>query len=123
MVIEIVIADDAPFIREIVKQVFKNTNMQIVGEACDGEEAVKLAKEKRPKVILMDLVMPKKSGIEATKEILEALPMTKVVAFTTIDQNSMVLKALEAGCCDYVTKPFKPEDLIRSISAAIENKK
>lgn len=118
MTIEILIADDAPFIREIVKQVFKNTDVKIIGEASDGEEIVKLAKATKPQVILMDLVMPKKSGIEATKEIREFLPAIKVIAFTTIDQNSMVLKALEAGCCDYVTKPFKTEDLIRSVRAA-----
>lgn len=118
MAIEIVIADDAPFIREIVKQVFKDTDVKIIGEACDGEEAVKIAKEKKPQVILMDLVMPKKSGIEATKEIKELLPNTKIIAFTTIDQNSMVLKALEAGCCDYVTKPFKAEDLVKAVRAA-----
>lgn len=118
MTIEILIADDAPFIREIVKQVFKDTDVKIIGEAADGEEIVKLAKEKKPQVILMDLVMPKKSGIEATKEIRELLPTIKIIAFTTIDQHSMVLKALEAGCCDYVTKPFKQEDLVRSVLAA-----
>ncbi len=118
MTIEILIADDAPFIREIVKQVFKDTDVKIIGEAADGEEIVSLAKEKKPTVILMDLVMPKKSGIEATKEIRALLPNIKIIAFTTIDQNSMVLKALEAGCCDYVTKPFKQEDLVRSVLAA-----
>lgn len=118
MTIEILIADDAPFIREIVKQVFKDTDVKIIGEASDGEEIVKLATAKKPQVILMDLVMPKKSGIEAAKEIKELLPKTKIIAFTTIDQNTMVLKALEAGCCDYVTKPFKSEDLIRAVRAA-----
>ena len=123
MAIEILIADDAPFIREIVKQVFKNTDVHIVGEAQDGEEAVKVAKEKKPQVILMDLVMPKKSGLEATKEILELLPNTKIIAFTTIDQNGMVLKALEAGCCDYVTKPFKAEKLMQSVHSCINRNK
>ena len=120
MTIEILIADDAPFIREIVKQVFKSTDVKIIGEASDGEEVVKLAKAKKPQIILMDLVMPKKSGIEATKEIRELLPSIKIIAFTTIDQNSMVLKALEAGCCDYVTKPFKSEDLIKAVHSAAE---
>ena len=120
MTIEILIADDAPFIREIVKQVFKDTDVKIIGEAADGEEIVKLATAKKPHVILMDLVMPKKSGIEATKEIKVLSPETKVIAFSTIDQNSMVLKALEAGCCDYVTKPFKSEDLVRSVYAAVK---
>lgn len=122
MVIEILIADDAPFIREIVKQVFKNTDVKVIGEAQDGEEIIKLAKEKKPQVILMDLVMPKKSGIEAAKEIREQFPDIKIIAFTTIDQNTMVLKALEAGCCDYVTKPFQAETLMKSVHSAANKK-
>lgn len=112
----LIVVDDAPFIREIVRHALEKVgSIVVVGEAGDGEEAIALALKTRPDVILMDIVMPKKSGIEATKEILEQLPETRIVAFSTADQELMVMRAIEAGCCSFMEKPFKAEDLIRAI--------
>lgn len=119
MGLTLVIVDDAPFIREVLKHIFASTpDIQIVGEARDGAEAVELVARLKPDVVLMDIVMPKKSGIEATQEILQALPETRVVACSTADQNTMVMRALEAGCCHYVTKPFKAEEVVRAVRSA-----
>lgn len=118
MGIKLVIVDDAPFIREVLKHIFTGTDITVTGEAQDGEEAVSLVLETKPDVVLMDIVMPKKSGIEATAEILKRLPHMKVVACSTNDQNSMVMRALEAGCCNYVIKPFKAEDVLKAVRAA-----
>ena len=63
----------------------------------------------------MDIIMPRKSGIEATREILAILPETRVIAFSTADQETMVMRALEAGCCSFLVKPFKGEELLRAI--------
>lgn len=120
MGIKLVIVDDAPFIREVLKHIFSNTEIQVVGEAQDGEEAVLVVRKVKPHVVLMDIVMPRKSGIEAAAEIVKELPHTKVIACSTIDQNSMVVKALEAGCCNYITKPFKAEDVLKAVRAAAE---
>lgn len=114
--LKLLVVDDAPFIREIVKQAVSGSSIELVGEATDGEEAVALALSKRPDVILMDIVMPKKNGIEATREILQSDPKVKILAFSTIDQESMVQKAMEAGCCGYLNKPFTAEDLLRAIN-------
>lgn len=112
------VVDDAPFILEIIRHTLKNTSYQIVGEASNGNEAVEMAFNFRPDIILMDIIMPHKSGIDATKEILKKLPNTKIIAFSTADQESMVMLALEAGCCDYVVKPFKAEQLLKTLDRA-----
>lgn len=112
----LIVADDAPFIREIVRHVLEKVgSIVLVGEAADGVEAVELALRTRPDVILMDIIMPKKSGIEAAKEILERLPGTRIIAFSTADQETMVMRALDVGCVSFMEKPFKGESLVRAI--------
>lgn len=120
MAIELVIVDDAPFIREVVRHIVHGTDIQVVGEAQDGHEAIQLVQSLKPHVVLMDLVMPRKSGIEATKELLESNPGLKVIACSTMDQENMVMKALEAGCCHYIVKPFKKNELIQTIKRAAQ---
>lgn len=120
MGIKLVIVDDAPFIREVLKHIFTNTDVEVVGEAQDGEEAVTVVRKLNPQVVLMDIVMPRKSGIEATIEIVRAQPHVKVVACSTVEQNSMILRALEAGCCNYIVKPFKAEDVLKAVRAAAQ---
>lgn len=119
MAIKLVIVDDAPFIREVLRHIVEDSNIQIVGEAEDGDQAVEVVKSKRPEVVFMDIVMPNKSGIEATKEILKAFPTTKIIACSTVNQDHLVIKALEAGCCDFVAKPFKSEEVIAAIHKAV----
>lgn len=117
----LLIADDAPFIREIVRTVAEKNGLHLVGEAVNGTEAVALALVQKPDVILMDIIMPKMSGIEATKEILQKLPNTKIIAFSTADQEMMVMRALEAGCISYLAKPFKAEELLQAIRGVTES--
>jgi len=116
---KILVADDAPFIREVLRHILLKNNFELVGEACDGQEAIILATQYAPKVILMDIVMPRLNGIEATKVILERLPRTKVIACSTEGQESMVLRALEVGCCDFIAKPFQIDNLIKTIKSAL----
>lgn len=117
MGIKLVIVDDAPFIREVIRQMLANTDIVVAGEAGSGDEGVELAKKLNPDVVLMDIVMPNKSGIDACKEILAACPDIRVVALTTLDQETLIMRAIEAGCCNYVTKPFKAENLIKVIKS------
>lgn len=122
MGIRLVIVDDAPFIREVLRHIFAKSEIEVVGEAVDGEDAVAVVRRTQPEVVLMDIVMPRKSGIEATTELLKELPGLKIIACTTIDQNSMVMRALEAGCCHYLTKPFKAEQVLKAVRGAVAGK-
>ena len=117
--IRLLVADDAPFIREIVRHVAEANGIVIAGEAVDGQDAVDKALSLKPDVILMDIIMPVKSGIEATKEIIAQMPKARIVAFSTADQEVMVFRALEAGCCSYVVKPFKTEELLGAIERSL----
>lgn len=119
MGIKLVLVDDAPFIRDVLRHIIESQpGIEIVGEAEDGEQAVAIAKQTHPDVILMDIVMPKKSGIEATGEILKILPQCRVIACSTVDQEIMVLRAIEAGCCSYIVKPFKAQDVVKAVHSA-----
>lgn len=119
MAIKLVIVDDAPFIREVLRQIFAESEIEVVGEARDGVEAVAAARKLVPDVMLMDIVMPNKSGIEAAAEIIAEFPEMKIIACSTVDQNNMVMRALEAGCCNYITKPFKAKTVLESVRNAI----
>ncbi len=114
----IVIADDAAFIREIIQQVCEKKGWQVVGEADNGIEAVEVSLRERPDIIIMDLIMPQKSGIDATKEILEAAPDMTIVACSTVDEPNLIMRALDAGCVNYITKPFEAKQLIDVVSSA-----
>lgn len=122
MSIKLVIVDDAPFIRDVLRHIFVNSTVEVVGEAADGVEALKVVRETKPDVILMDIVMPKKSGIEATADILKEFPETRVIACSTVDQDSMVMRALEAGCCNFITKPFTAEGVLHAVQSAVKRK-
>ncbi|MBK9041145.1 MAG: response regulator [Bdellovibrionales bacterium] len=115
MKLKLVIVDDAPFIREIIRNIFLKTDINVVGEASDGAEAFDIVSSTKPDVVLMDIVMPIMSGIDATRKILNQFPQIKVIACTTIDQEEMILKALDAGCCNFVSKPFTAQTLINSV--------
>lgn len=115
MAIKLLIVDDAPFIRELFQQLAISQGFELVGEAEDGQQGVDMALKLRPDLILMDIVMPEMSGIEATKRILQEWPEARIVACSTLDQAVMVEKALEAGCCHYMTKPFETEGFSQTV--------
>jgi len=90
-------------------------DMKVVAEATDGEEAVKLASELKPNVVVMDIVMPKVNGIEATKKIKEIAPDTAILILTAYDDDEYVLGLLDAGAAGYLLKSARGRDLVGAI--------
>ncbi len=110
----VLIVDDAVFMRNLIRDIFASAagGYEIVGEASNGLEAVERYKDLRPDVTTMDIVMPFRSGIEATREIVDHHPGAVVVMCSALGQESLVMEAIEAGATDFVVKPFKAEDVL-----------
>lgn len=109
------IVDDAPFIREVLKSTLESEGLLVVGEAQNGTMALDMYKSLKPDLVIMDIIMPDKTGLQATAEILEADPAAKVLACSTVDDDQMISKALDAGCLGYLTKPFEKKDLMEKV--------
>jgi len=116
MKVKILIVDDHPFTRAGIRSILEDEKtLEIMGEACDGEEAIRMALDKSPDVIIMDITMPKVSGIIATQQILEEKPNIKIIALSIHSGHNFVKKMLEAGALGYLLKDEIPEELIRAI--------
>jgi DNA-binding NarL/FixJ family response regulator len=118
-VIRVLIAEDHAVVRKgLAELVGGADDIEVVGAAADGDEAVELATELEPDVVLMDLSMPGMDGIEATRAVVGKLPGTRVVALTAFSDRRRVLEALDAGAIGYLLKDVEPEDLFEAVRAA-----
>lgn len=108
----VLVVDDAIFMRNIIKDIFASGGFDVVGEASNGLEAIERYKELKPDLVTMDLVMPFKNGIEATREILKGDVKAVVVMCSALGQESMVMEAIEAGALDFIVKPPRAEDVL-----------
>jgi DNA-binding NarL/FixJ family response regulator len=118
-VIRVVIADDHSLVRAGLEQLLENAaDIQLVGTAATGAQAVEMALAHRPGVLLMDLSMPGKDGIQATREIADAAPGVRVVILTSFVDRPRILDALDAGAIGYLLKDAEPDELYRGIRAA-----
>ncbi len=116
--ITVLLVDDHAIVREGTRELIERVpDLEVVGEAGDGEEAVQLAVELEPKVVVMDIAMPRLNGIEATREIKRRLPSTGVLVFTAYDEDQYVFSLLQAGAAGYLLKNARGEDLIMAIRA------
>jgi len=116
--IRVVIADDQALVRRgTALLVSMAPDMECVGQACNGEEAVKLALLLHPDVVLMDLHMPIKGGVAATREITLAQPSTQVLVLTTLDDDETVFEAVRAGAQAYLLKDTSEDELLETIRA------
>jgi AmiR/NasT family two-component response regulator len=115
--LRVVVVEDEALIRMDVVATLEEAGFEIVGEGADGEEAISLAKEHEPDLVVMDIKMPKLDGISAAEKIAEL--KIPVVLLTAFSQTDLVSRAAEAGAMAYVTKPFKPADLLPAIQIAL----
>jgi len=116
--LRILLADDHPIVRGGLKALIDGQpDMTVVGEACDGVEALERAQALRPDVVIMDLSMPNVGGAESTQRIKEVCPEVKVLALTAHEERGYAELALRAGASGYVLKRTTGEDLVRAIRA------
>jgi len=116
--IRLLIADDQPVIlRGLSLMLGIETSVEVVGLANDGVEAVAMAKELRPDVIIMDLQMPRMNGVEATREITREVIGTRVVVLTTFDTGNLVNDAFSAGAVAYLLKDTAEEEVLSTVQA------
>jgi Response regulator containing a CheY-like receiver domain and an HTH DNA-binding domain len=114
--IRVLVVDDHPIVRSgLCTQINLDKRMVAVGEAKDGVEAVELARLIQPDVILMDIVMPRKNGIEAITEIIKENPAARILVLTSFTEDEKIYAAIKAGALGYILKDHRPEDVLEAI--------
>src|SRR3984885_7814926 len=116
--VRILIAEDQALVRRGTAVLLSmERDMEVVGQACDGVEAVAMAEQLRPDVVLMDLHMPRLGGVAATREITKTLPGTQVLVLTTLNDDETVFEAVRAGAHGYLLKDVTEQELLETIRA------
>ena len=114
----ILIADDHAMLREGMRNLLsQEKDFELAGEAANGEEAVRLAKELKPDIVIMDIVMPKLNGLEATKQIKQLSPATSVLILTAYSDIRYIVELLEAGASGYLLKDAPGKEVVKAIRA------
>jgi DNA-binding NarL/FixJ family response regulator len=112
---KVAIVDDQPLMRAAYRTILENADIELVGEAGDGEGAVMLCQSARPDVVLMDVRMPGRDGIAATQMLTESQSVTRVLVLTTFDDDDVLYGALAAGAAGFLLKNSPPEALVRAV--------
>ena len=117
----VLIADDAPFMRQTLREIIEPLGYEVVAEASCGLEAVELFALHQPDLAVVDMVMPRASGIDTVRMVLNRFPAARLVMASALGQEGLALDALAAGARDFISKPFQP-DSVESILAAVVEK-
>jgi DNA-binding NarL/FixJ family response regulator len=115
--LDVLVVDDQELVRAGFRLILERAGMTVVGEAGDGVEALAVARETAPDVVLMDVRMPRLDGIEATRQLVAAMPEVKVLALTTFDLDEYVYAAVRAGASGFLLKDVSPDNLVRAVDA------
>lgn len=116
----ILIVDDAMFMRQVIRKNLEEIGYKNIAEAKDGEEAVRIFKELRPDLVILDITMPVMSGIEALEKIKQVDGEAKVIMCSAVGQDLMIVKALEAGASDFIVKPFDKKNFERTVRSYLD---
>jgi len=117
----ILLADDASFMRMMLKNILEAAGYEIAGEAANGREAVEKFMELKPDLLIMDMVMPEVGGVDALKQIISKNPDANVVICSAIGQQALVIEAIQAGAKDYIVKPFDKDNVLETIAKIAGN--
>ena len=115
----ILLADDAAFMRLMLRNILEGAGYQVVGEAQNGREAIEKFRELKPDMVISDMVMPEKGGIDVIREVLAEFPDANVLICSAIGQQALVIEAIQAGAKDYLVKPFEQGNVIETVSKII----
>lgn len=116
--VRLLLADDHRMLRESLRRAMEDNGFDVVGEAPDGAEAVRLAEELRPDVILMDVTMPVLDGVEATRQVRDRVPGTQVVILTMHADKEVLVDAIRAGAAGYLVKDCSTEEVVETVRKA-----
>ena len=116
----VLICDDAAIMRLAIKDVLTRNGYEIVGEACNGREAVMLYDSLKPDLVFMDITMPEQDGVSALKEIKKTDPSARVIMCAAIGQSSLAAEAIQAGAADVIIKPVSGARLLETAKQALK---
>lgn len=119
---KVVIVDDSDFARSLIRRMLTEEGIEIVGEANSAESALVVVKEKKPNIVITDIVMPEISGIELTEKITENFDDISVIVISSLSQEHVVLEAIGAGASDFIAKPVQKQQLIDSMEKIFNSK-
>ena len=115
----ILICDDAAFMRMMIKDILTKNGYTVAGEAENGVKAIEKYNEVHPDLVLMDITMPEMDGISAVKEIKKVDPNAKIVMCSAMGQQAMVIEAIQAGARDFIVKPFQADRVLEAVRKAV----
>ena len=120
--IRVLIADDHELVRHGLRELLAlEDDIEVIGDVGDGVEAVNLSKSLRPDIVLLDLLMPGKSGLEALADILQEDPQARIIILTGLDDEATVFQAMQLGAAGYILKTASPHELAQAIRAAAQD--
>ena len=115
----VLICDDAAFMRMMIKDILSKNGYNIAGEAENGLKAIEKYNELKPDLVLMDITMPEMDGIEALKKIKESDPNATIIMCSAMGQQAMVIEAIQSGAKDFIVKPFQPERVLEAVKKVV----
>lgn len=115
----ILICDDAAFMRMMIKDILTKNGYTVVGEAENGAKAVEKYAELKPGLVLMDITMPEMDGIQALKKIKEADPSATVIMCSAMGQQAMVIESIQSGAKDFIVKPFQADRVLEAVRKVV----
>ena len=115
----ILICDDAAFMRMMIKDILTKNGYNVVGEAENGAKAVEKYQETKPDLVLMDITMPEMDGIQALKKIKSMDPNASVVMCSAMGQQAMVIESIQSGARDFIVKPFQADRVLEAVKKVI----
>jgi two-component system chemotaxis response regulator CheY len=119
MAVRVLIVDDALFMRRMIRDIFSREGFEVVGEAENGAEAVRLHRELKPDLTTMDIVMPVLDGLSALREVVRMDPRANVIMVSALGQESLIAEAIEAGAREFIVKPFQASRVLKVVQSAL----